>query len=79
MIEPRKRWYMTEPVIVTVVSIGITLAASAGFWLIAITWPAIMYAPYVAGALYIMLMLKVWLRPRIKPPAPRAAQPPDSN
>jgi uncharacterized membrane protein YagU involved in acid resistance len=49
MAETRKRWYQSKPVVVTGVSFGLVLAASAGFSLMAVTWPA---APIVAGILF---------------------------
>jgi hypothetical protein len=42
------RWIKSEPFIITVASLGITLASAAGFWLIAVTYPAVNVVSIVA-------------------------------
>ena len=54
MSDTGRRWYLSEPVIVTAACFTIVLAASAGFWLMAVTWPA---APIIGGILVAVVLI----------------------
>ncbi len=47
-----RRWMRSEPFIITVVSLGITLASAGGFWLIAVTYPAVLYVATLAWIVF---------------------------
>lgn len=61
MREALRRWIRSQPFIITAVSIGITLASAGGFWLMAVTWPAVQYVSVVAWIIIIgVVSLAIW-------------------